>query len=58
MHARRHGRSITHISQLEELERPLTIESGGIMLGRPLVGSDESDRVEGLRTNVAPGLVT
>ena len=54
------GRSITHISQLEELERPLTIESGGIML-MDVLWSDptESDRVEGLRPNArGPGLVT
>ena len=54
------GRGITHISQLEELERPLTIESGGIML-MDVLWSDptESDRVEGLRPNArGPGLVT
>ena len=54
------GRSITHISQLEELERPLTMESGGTML-MDVLWSDptESDKVEGLRPNArGPGLVT
>ena len=54
------GRSITHISQLEELERPLTIDTGGIIL-MDVLWSDptENDRVEGLRPNArGPGLVT
>ena len=54
------GRSVTHISQLEELERPLTMESGGMML-MDVLWSDptESDKVEGLRPNArGPGLVT
>ena len=54
------GRSITHISQLEELERPLTMDTGGIIL-MDVLWSDptESDRVEGLRPNArGPGLVT
>ena len=53
------GRSITHISQLEELERPLTIESGGIMLMDVLVGSDGERQGGGPRPNArGPGLVT
>ena len=54
------GRSITHISQLEELERPLTMDTGGIIL-MDVLWSDptENDRVEGLRPNArGPGLVT
>lgn len=54
------GRSITHISQLEELQRPLTMDTGGIIL-MDVLWSDptESDKVEGLRPNArGPGLVT
>ena len=54
------GRSVTHISQIEELERPLTMESGGMLL-MDVLWSDptESDKVEGLRPNArGPGLVT
>ena len=54
------GRSITHISQLEALERPLTMDSGGITL-MDVLWSDptENDKIEGLRPNArGPGLVT
>ncbi|CAM8886785.1 unnamed protein product [Rhodiola kirilowii] len=54
------GRSINHIEQIESLQRPITMESGSIVL-MDLLWSDptENDSVEGLRPNArGPGLVT
>ncbi|KAM7256147.1 hypothetical protein ACFE04_011888 [Oxalis oulophora] len=54
------GRSINHIEQIENLQRPITMEAGSIVL-MDLLWSDptENDGVEGLRPNArGPGLVT
>ena len=54
------GRSIETIEQIEQLERPCSMESGGVEL-MDLLWSDptENDSVEGLRPNArGPGLVT
>nr|CAD1819646.1 unnamed protein product [Ananas comosus var. bracteatus] len=54
------GRSINHIEQIENLQRPITMEAGSIVL-MDLLWSDptENDSVEGLRPNArGPGLVT
>ncbi|XP_071705693.1 serine/threonine-protein phosphatase BSL3-like [Rutidosis leptorrhynchoides] len=54
------GRSIDRIEQIENLQRPITMEAGSIVL-MDLLWSDptENDGVEGLRPNArGPGLVT
>ncbi|KAI0498720.1 hypothetical protein KFK09_019610 [Dendrobium nobile] len=54
------GRSINHIGQIENLQRPITMEAGSVVL-MDLLWSDptENDSVEGLRPNArGPGLVT
>ncbi|KAA3455443.1 serine/threonine-protein phosphatase BSL3 [Gossypium australe] len=54
------GRSISHVEQIENLQRPITMEAGSIVL-MDLLWSDptENDSVEGLRPNArGPGLVT
>ena len=54
------GRSIETIEQIDQLERPCSMESGGLEL-MDLLWSDptENDSVEGLRPNArGPGLVT
>ncbi|WOG94574.1 hypothetical protein DCAR_0313870 [Daucus carota subsp. sativus] len=54
------GRSINHVEQVENLQRPITMEAGSIVL-MDLLWSDptENDSVEGLRPNArGPGLVT
>ena len=54
------GRSLTHISQINDLKRPLNMENGGVEL-MDILWSDptENDGVEGLRPNArGPGLVT
>ncbi|KAF3781806.1 Serine/threonine-phosphatase BSL1-like protein [Nymphaea thermarum] len=54
------GRSINYVEQIEKLERPITMDSGSIVL-MDLLWSDptENDTVEGLRPNArGPGLVT
>ncbi|KAF5767877.1 putative protein-serine/threonine phosphatase [Helianthus annuus] len=54
------GRSINHVDQIENLQRPITMEAGSIVL-MDLLWSDptENDSVEGLRPNArGPGLVT
>ncbi|XP_039022980.1 serine/threonine-protein phosphatase BSL3-like isoform X2 [Hibiscus syriacus] len=54
------GRSINHVGQIENLQRPITMEAGSIVL-MDLLWSDptENDSVEGLRPNArGPGLVT
>lgn len=54
------GRSINHIEQIENLQRPITMEAGSVVL-MDLLWSDptENDSVEGLRPNArGPGLVT
>ncbi|KAG0467795.1 hypothetical protein HPP92_017123 [Vanilla planifolia] len=54
------GRSINHIEQIENLQRPITMEAGSVVL-MDLLWSDptENDSVEGLRPNTrGPGLVT
>lgn len=54
------GRSITHVEQIENLQRPITMETGSVVL-MDLLWSDptENDSVEGLRPNArGPGLVT
>ncbi|KAJ4826808.1 Serine/threonine-protein phosphatase bsl3 [Turnera subulata] len=54
------GRSINHVEQIENLQRPITMEGGSIVL-MDLLWSDptENDSVEGLRPNArGPGLVT
>ena len=54
------GRSLTHISQINELKRPLNMEKGGVEL-MDILWSDptENDGIEGLRPNArGPGLVT
>ncbi|KAL9659920.1 hypothetical protein QQ045_024730 [Rhodiola kirilowii] len=53
------GRSINHIEQIESLKRPITLDSGSIVL-MDLLWSDptENDSVDGLRPNArGPGLV-
>ncbi|CAL9144684.1 unnamed protein product [Musa hybrid cultivar] len=56
------GRSINHVEQIENLQRPITMEAGSIVLMDLLWSvSDptENDSVEGLRPNArGPGLVT
>ena len=54
------GRSINSIEQIEELQRPLTMEDGGIVL-MDLLWSDPTtnDAVEGVQPSPrGPGLVT
>ncbi|KAF6150139.1 hypothetical protein GIB67_023094 [Kingdonia uniflora] len=54
------GRSINHVEQIENLQRPITMEAGSVIL-MDLLWSDptENDSVEGLRPNArGPGLVT
>ncbi|XP_039130334.1 serine/threonine-protein phosphatase BSL3-like isoform X2 [Dioscorea cayenensis subsp. rotundata] len=54
------GRSIDHVKQIEDLQRPITMEAGSVVL-MDLLWSDptENDSVEGLRPNArGPGLVT
>ncbi|CAI5508310.1 unnamed protein product [Closterium sp. Naga37s-1] len=54
------GRSIQHVSQIEELQRPISMEAGSMVL-MDLLWSDptENDSIEGLRPNArGPGLVT
>ncbi|CAL5425557.1 unnamed protein product [Camellia sinensis] len=54
------GRSINHVDQIDNLQRPITMEAGSIVL-MDLLWSDptENDSVEGLRPNArGPGLVT
>ncbi|KAH7295189.1 hypothetical protein KP509_27G036500 [Ceratopteris richardii] len=54
------GRSISHVGQIESLQRPITMETGSVVL-MDLLWSDptENDSVEGLRPNArGPGLVT
>ncbi|KAL8154115.1 hypothetical protein V2J09_011875 [Rumex salicifolius] len=54
------GRSINHLEQIENIQRPITMEAGSIIL-MDLLWSDptENDSVEGLRPNArGPGLVT
>eukprot|EP00249_Psilotum_nudum_P023897 c29021_g2_i2 orf=373-3453(+) len=54
------GRSIHHVEQIVNLQRPVTMESGSVVL-MDLLWSDptENDSVEGLRPNArGPGLVT
>ncbi|KAL6893562.1 hypothetical protein ACP4OV_007660 [Aristida adscensionis] len=54
------GRSINHLEQIENLQRPITMEAGSVVL-MDLLWSDptENDSVEGLRPNArGPGLVT
>ncbi|GMH11142.1 hypothetical protein Nepgr_012983 [Nepenthes gracilis] len=54
------GRSINHVEQIENIQRPITMEAGSIVL-MDLLWSDptENDGVEGLRPNArGPGLVT
>ena len=54
------GRSVTHLSQINDLKRPLTMENGGVEL-MDILWSDptENDGIEGLRPNArGPGLVT
>ncbi|CAA6667117.1 unnamed protein product [Spirodela intermedia] len=50
------GRSINHVEQIENLQRPITMEAGSVVL-MDLLWSNDS--VEGLRPNArGPGLVT
>ena len=54
------GRSINAISEIEQLQRPLTMEEGGIVL-MDLLWSDPTtnDAVEGVQPSPrGPGLVT
>eukprot|EP00268_Persea_americana_P020573 TRINITY_DN2072_c0_g1_i1.p1 TRINITY_DN2072_c0_g1~~TRINITY_DN2072_c0_g1_i1.p1 ORF type:complete len:986 (-),score=211.14 TRINITY_DN2072_c0_g1_i1:773-3730(-) len=54
------GRSINHVEQIENLQRPIAMEAGSVVL-MDLLWSDptENDSVEGLRPNArGPGLVT
>ncbi|KAL0389932.1 UNVERIFIED_CONTAM: Serine/threonine-protein phosphatase BSL3 [Sesamum calycinum] len=54
------GRSINHVEQIENIQRPIPMEAGSIVL-MDLLWSDptENDSVEGLRPNArGPGLVT
>ncbi|KAL5999222.1 Serine/threonine-protein phosphatase bsl3 [Asimina triloba] len=51
------GRSINHVEQIENLQRPITMEAGSFLIGRS--DPTENDSVEGLRPNArGPGLVT
>ncbi|KAK4441343.1 Serine/threonine-protein phosphatase BSL3 [Sesamum alatum] len=54
------GRSINHVEQIENIQRPIAMEAGSLVL-MDLLWSDptENDSVEGLRPNArGPGLVT
>nr|XP_016432457.1 PREDICTED: serine/threonine-protein phosphatase BSL3-like isoform X2 [Nicotiana tabacum] len=54
------GRSINHVEQIENIQRPITMDAKSIVL-MDLLWSDptENDSVEGLRPNArGPGLVT
>ncbi|KAL6327474.1 hypothetical protein AAG906_020070 [Vitis piasezkii] len=54
------GRSINHVEQIENLQRPVAMEAGSVVL-MDLLWSDptENDSVEGLRPNArGPGLVS
>ncbi|XP_073050866.1 serine/threonine-protein phosphatase BSL3-like isoform X1 [Primulina eburnea] len=54
------GRSINHLEQIDNIQRPIAMEAGSIVL-MDLLWSDptENDSVEGLRPNArGPGLVT
>ena len=54
------GRSINHIDQIDQLQRPLTMEDGGVVL-MDLLWSDPTtnDGVEGVQPSPrGPGLVT
>ncbi|KAF3556462.1 hypothetical protein F2Q69_00012510 [Brassica cretica] len=54
------GRSINHVEQIENIQRPITMEAGSIVL-MDLLWSDptENDSVEGPRPNArGPGLLT
>ncbi|EPS58158.1 serine/threonine-protein phosphatase, partial [Genlisea aurea] len=54
------GRSINHVEQIENIQRPIAMEAGSVVL-MDLLWSDptENDSVEGLRPNArGPGLVT
>jgi len=54
------GRSMEYISEIEALQRPLTMEQGGLLL-MDLLWSDptENDRIEGVHPNArGPGLVS
>ncbi|KAH7365250.1 hypothetical protein KP509_18G017100 [Ceratopteris richardii] len=54
------GRSINYVSQIEALQRPISMDAGSVVL-MDLLWSDptENDSVEGLRPNArGPGLVT
>ncbi|TMW99020.1 hypothetical protein EJD97_003184 [Solanum chilense] len=54
------GRSINHVEQIENIQRPIAMDAGSIVL-MDLLWSDptENDSVEGLRPNArGPGLVT
>ncbi|RAL45964.1 hypothetical protein DM860_006118 [Cuscuta australis] len=54
------GRSINHVEQIENIQRPISMDAGSIVL-MDLLWSDptENDSVEGLRPNArGPGLVT
>ncbi|XP_047942487.1 serine/threonine-protein phosphatase BSL1-like isoform X2 [Salvia hispanica] len=54
------GRSINSVEQIENLQRPITMDAGSVVL-MDLLWSDptENDSVEGLRPNArGPGLVT
>ncbi|KAL4200462.1 hypothetical protein AMTRI_Chr03g149720 [Amborella trichopoda] len=54
------GRSINHVEQIENIQRPISMEAGSVVL-MDLLWSDptENDSVEGLRPNArGPGLVT
>eukprot|EP00252_Welwitschia_mirabilis_P026987 TRINITY_DN906_c0_g1_i3.p1 TRINITY_DN906_c0_g1~~TRINITY_DN906_c0_g1_i3.p1 ORF type:complete len:977 (-),score=235.62 TRINITY_DN906_c0_g1_i3:679-3609(-) len=54
------GRSINHIEQIENLQRPITMETGsGVLMDLLWSDPTENDSVEGLRPNArGPGLVT
>ncbi|WZZ50639.1 hypothetical protein YC2023_050746 [Brassica napus] len=55
------GRSINHVEQIENIQRPITMEAGSIYLNLQSVRSDptENNSVEGLRPNArGPGLLT
>lgn len=54
------GRSMEHISEIDALQRPLTMETGGLLL-MDLLWSDptENDRIQGVHPNArGPGLVS
>ncbi|KVI04650.1 hypothetical protein Ccrd_017031, partial [Cynara cardunculus var. scolymus] len=51
--------SIDHVEQIENLQRPISMEAGSIVLMDLLSDPTENDSVEGLRPNArGPGLVT